>query len=235
MTIINSVKHIGIMGTAYFVSTSYSYAIEAHTSDETQAHVEGHIDNAMEHASSAEHASSGGLPQFDPTWFASQVFWLAVCFGILYVVFAKKTLPNISSTIDRRRTQIESDIETTDELTGEAEDVLSAYQTKLKESRGNARTVIMDAEKSIRDNEEKAHNEFLEMTEGAISKAEASINEAKDKASKDIEKIAGEIAIETAKKLLNQDIDSSNVESIISKISKDGKTSSKSKTAKKAA
>ncbi len=229
MTINNSVKHIGAMGMVYLLSISSSYAGDTlATSAETQEHIDG----AVEHA---EHASSGGLPQFDPTWFASQVFWLAISFAILYIVFAKKTLPNISSTIDRRRTQIESDIETTDELTKEAEDVLAAYQEKLKDSRSKARSVIMDTEKAIRDNEEKAHNEFLEKTEDAISKAEATIEKAKGKASKDIEKIAGEIAVETAKKLLNHDIDSSNVESIISKISKDGNSSSKNKTAKKAA
>ena len=34
-------------------------------------------------------AESGGMPQLNPEFWISQIFWLTITFGILYVVFSK--------------------------------------------------------------------------------------------------------------------------------------------------
>ena len=54
----------------------------------------------------AEHA---GLPQMDVGTFPSQIFWLVVTFGLLFLVLSRMTLPMIAGAIgaaaqpDRRR------------------------------------------------------------------------------------------------------------------------------------
>lgn len=179
---------------------------------------------------------AGGLPQFDPTWFASQVFWLAISFTLLYLVFARKTLPNISSAIDRRRQQIESDVETTETLTKEAEDVLEAYEARLKESQAAARLIITEMEQSLKKTAESSHDKFREKTDKTIAKTEKAIEEAKAKALKDVESVAVEVAAATAKKLIDADVDAKNIKSIVSSITKQSSaSSSKKKTTKKAA
>ena len=214
MAIMRCLISYSVAGATYVASATLSYAGEV-----------GH---------SAEHASSGGLPQFDPTWFASQVFWLFVCFALLYLIFAKKTLPSISSTIDRRRQQIESDVETTEELAKESEAVYEAYQSSLKESQAKARAVIVDMENALKAKAETNHSKFREKAEKTIAETEASIEEAKKTALKDVQKIATEVATETAKKLLERDVDAKNVKSIVSTLSKDT-VAAKKKTTKKAA
>lgn len=179
---------------------------------------------------------AGGLPQFDPTWFASQVFWLAISFTLLYLVFARKTLPNISSAIDRRRQQIESDVETTETLTKEAEDVLEAYEARLKESQAAARLIITEMEQSLKKTAESSHDKFREKTDKTIAKTEKAIEDAKAKALKDVEGVAVEVAAATAKKLIDTDVDAKNIKSIVSSITKQSSASSpKKKTTKKAA
>jgi F-type H+-transporting ATPase subunit b len=37
----------------------------------------------------AEHASGGGLPQFEFQWWIGQIFWLLIIFGVLYVLLSK--------------------------------------------------------------------------------------------------------------------------------------------------
>ena len=69
--------------TQAWAEAGHGETADPHAADATMADYEGH---------GAEHASSGGLPQFDPAWFPSQLFWLAVTFALLYVIFAKKTL-----------------------------------------------------------------------------------------------------------------------------------------------
>ncbi|XKH35022.1 hypothetical protein ACIU1J_01600 [Azospirillum doebereinerae] len=48
---------------------------------------------AAEHAPDAAHGgehASGGLPQLNPANFPTQIFWLALTFGVLYYLLSKK-------------------------------------------------------------------------------------------------------------------------------------------------
>jgi len=44
--------------------------------------------------------SAPGLPQMAPTWCATQLFWLASLFIVLYLVFSTKLLQDIHSVSD---------------------------------------------------------------------------------------------------------------------------------------
>jgi F-type H+-transporting ATPase subunit b len=54
--------------------------------------------------------ASGGLPQFDPSWWAGQIVWLLIIFAVLYAVLAKVLLPKVGGTIDAREGRIAGDI-----------------------------------------------------------------------------------------------------------------------------
>ncbi|MFT6106608.1 MAG: F-type H+-transporting ATPase subunit b [Rickettsiales bacterium] len=47
------------------------------------------------------------MPQFDPSSFASQIFWLAICFGALYVAMSRVFLPRIRDIFQTRNIGIE--------------------------------------------------------------------------------------------------------------------------------
>ena len=54
----------------------------------------------------AQSAESGGMPQLNPEFWVSQIFWLLLTFGILYIVLSKFILPKISSNLEARKSQI---------------------------------------------------------------------------------------------------------------------------------
>jgi F-type H+-transporting ATPase subunit b len=83
-------------------------------------------------------ASEGGLPQLDPEWFASQIFWLAVHFAVLYVVAATLILPRIAQALDRRETKLAGDLETADKLGKEASILKTAHEASLSSARTEA-------------------------------------------------------------------------------------------------
>ena len=56
-------------------------------------------------------AESGGMPQLDPEFWISQIFWLTITFGILYLVLSKFILPKISSNLELRKSKIQENIE----------------------------------------------------------------------------------------------------------------------------
>ena len=51
-------------------------------------------------------AESGGMPQLNPEFWISQIFWLTLTFGTLYVILSKLILPKISANLETRKSQI---------------------------------------------------------------------------------------------------------------------------------
>ena len=45
---------------------------------------------------SAQSGESGGMPQLNPEFWVSQIFWLVLTFGLLYIILSKLILPKIS-------------------------------------------------------------------------------------------------------------------------------------------
>jgi len=56
-------------------------------------------------------AESGGMPQLNPEFWISQIFWLTLTFGILYLVLSKFILPKISNNLESRKSKILENIE----------------------------------------------------------------------------------------------------------------------------
>ena len=56
-------------------------------------------------------AESGGMPQLDPEFWISQIFWLVLTFGVLYIDLSKLILPKISANLELRKSQIQENIE----------------------------------------------------------------------------------------------------------------------------
>jgi F-type H+-transporting ATPase subunit b len=94
----------------------------------------------------AEHA---GLPQMNVGTFPSQIFWLVVTFGLLFVVLWRKTLPMIESGIGQRRGRIEGDLGTAEKFRKEAQSALAAYEEALALARARARQLADENKKIV--------------------------------------------------------------------------------------
>lgn len=190
---------------------TFSFAVLAASSVAVWAEPahEGEIEEAI------EHASSGGLPQFDPTWFPSQIFWLAVMFGLLYFVFARKTLPTMSATIDNRRNQIESDMSEAETLTEEAQKVQSEYEANLAAAREEATKASIAMEQEIKEKAANAQNTFRERAEKDMAATEKAIDKARTETMQEIETIVAGLTAEATKKLAGLELSKSDVQKVI--------------------
>jgi F-type H+-transporting ATPase subunit b len=163
--------------------------------------------HALEEPHGAAHGgSSGGLPQFDPTWFASQIFWLAITFSVLYLWFSRKTLPEISGVIANRREHIQSDLDTADKLALEAEFVQNSYEHKLDQARTEARSILDGAGTVMTAKAAQAMESLRERTEREMAIAETRITAARSKAMTEINSVAAQAALDVAYKLAGLDI-----------------------------
>jgi F-type H+-transporting ATPase subunit b len=94
---------------------------------------------AMDHAA-AGHEGGGSFPPFDQLdTFPSQIFWLAVTFGILYFVLSTYLLPKIQKAISDREGAIARDVEEAGALSRKADDAVKAFEQRIAEARVRAR------------------------------------------------------------------------------------------------
>ncbi len=180
------------------------------------------VDHAMLDAASIEESASG-LPQFDPTWFASQVFWLLVMFSVLYAVFSRRSLPALSSIIENRKNHIQADLELAEKLTSEAEVTQAAYEKSLSGARNQSTQMLGDIHASIQTTKNEQSEAFRQKSETAIHAAEQRLTEAKDKALSEISDIVADVAAQAVEKIIGMPTDAGQARSIVSRLSDDKK------------
>ena len=87
-------------------------------------------------------AESGGMPQLDPEFWFSQIFWLIFTFGLLFFILSKFILPNISSNLENRKSQILENIEKAEEQRQESENKIKEFDKIIYESKVQAKNKL---------------------------------------------------------------------------------------------
>ena len=160
-------------------------------------------------------AESGGMPQLNPEFWISQIFWLTLTFGILYIVLSKLILPKISSNLELRKSQIQENIEAADKQREESEKKLKEFEEIILKNKLAAKNIFkLTQEKALKDINSK--REILEkQIDDEIKKAEQEINELKKTAPEKINRIAIETSSEILKNLIGAEVNSSSISAIV--------------------
>ena len=165
-------------------------------------------------------AESGGMPQLNPEFWVSQIFWLTLTFGILYIVLSKIILPKISANLELRKSQIQENIEAAEKQRKSCETKLREYDDIVLKSRLDAKNIFKNArEKAIKDINLKKEALDKQIDE-EIKRTEQEIKVLKKDAPEKINKIAVETSSELVKKLIGADINNSSISAIVSDLFK---------------
>jgi F-type H+-transporting ATPase subunit b len=192
---------------AFAAQTSEHGPVEAH---------EAAVDAA--HGAAADVAHGGekmGLPQFDPSSFPSQVFWLAIAFAVLYFFFSRKTLPEISQVIENRHEHIQSNIDAADKLRREAENVHKSYEEALDNARQDAAKFYADAEDAVTAVTTTKLAAFREKSQKQIEETESKLAKSKAEVMEDMNGIAAEIASKAAEKIVGIPADLNEAKNVV--------------------
>jgi F-type H+-transporting ATPase subunit b len=121
----------------------------------------------------------GGPPPFPPfvkEHFPSQLFWLALCFVVLYVLMAKVALPRVGAILEARRARIAADLAQAQRHKEESEAAMAAYEKALADARNRAQVIanetrdkLMGEADAVRKLLERGLNAKLEEAEQTIA------------------------------------------------------------------
>jgi F-type H+-transporting ATPase subunit b len=159
---------------------------------------------------------AGAFPPMDATTYPSQIFWLVVFFGLLYVLMSRLALPRMAQVLERRHSAIAGDLAKASALKNETELAIQSYEKALADARAGAQAIASETRARI-GGEVESERAALDKTLAArIADAEARIAASKTLAMKDGGDVAAETAAEIVAELTGTQVSKADVAKAIS-------------------
>ena len=165
-------------------------------------------------------AESGGMPQLNPEFWISQIFWLTLTFGILYLVLSKLILPKISANLESRKSQILENIEAAEKQREDSETKLKEYEEIITKNRLDAKTIFNQAREKVLKDINAKRDVLDKQIDEEIFKAEEEIKTLRENAPDKINKIAIETSFELVQKLIGAEVNNSSISAIVDDLSR---------------
>ena len=161
-----------------------------------------------------------GMPQLNPEFWASQIFWLILIFSSLYIIIWKIFLPKITDSIENRKSRVIGDLNETQKLKENAEKKLDEYNKIIEDTKKEAKSIIESSNKKLENDINSKKQKFNEEIEKELMTIEKEIKSLKKTSISNINRIAVEISSEIVNQIVETKVNASNVSAIVKDISK---------------
>ena len=155
---------------------------------------------SIEHTPAAEHGK--GFPPFNPETFASQLVWLVLVFGALYLLMSRVALPRIGTIIDARRQSVEGDLAEAKHLKDSSDSAIMAYEKALADARGRAQALANETREKYAAEAETARKELDAALNNRLAEAEKTIAVRRTAAMANVQGIAVDTAAAIVERMI---------------------------------
>jgi F-type H+-transporting ATPase subunit b len=156
-----------------------------------------HTETGVAHDAGHE---SAVFPPFDQTTYASQLLWLAITFGLFYVLMKKVIVPRVGGILEDRHGRIAQDLDEAARLKAEADAAIETYEKELSAARAKAGSIAAAAREAAKTKADADRAAIEAELAEKLAAAEARISSIKEQAFADV----GTIAEETATAIVDQ-------------------------------
>ncbi len=163
------------------------------------------------------------MPQFDPTFYAPQLFWLLVTFVVLYILMSTLAMPKIGAVLEDRQRKIDDNLDKAAKLKAEAEAAIAAYEQALAESRAEAQKILRESADALARQSEAKQKELGDRLAAQIKAGEARIGAAKEQALAHVRDVAVDVAKSAAGKLTGVTLDDSKIAGAVAAAMQEGR------------
>ena len=165
-------------------------------------------------------AAGAGMPQLDPTYWASQTFWLILVFSILYISIAKFYLPKIKKNLDDRENKIKEDLDEANNLKNLSEKKLEEYKVILENSKKEVTKILLESKKKLEADILTKKDVMEKEIEIEITKAQKDIHDLKKNSINAINSISKEITSNIIEKISGDSLNENSIKATVDDISK---------------
>jgi F-type H+-transporting ATPase subunit b len=139
-------------------------------------------------------AERGAFPPFDHGTFPSQLFWLVVCFALLYLITARLVQPRVGGIIEGRKNKVAGDLAEASRFKTESEQAIAAYEKALADARTRAQTIATETRDRLHAEAERNRKSLEDQLNARLAAAETEIAGTKNAAMTNVRGIAAEAA-----------------------------------------
>ena len=94
-------------------------------------------------------AAEAGMPQLDPTYWASQAFWLVLIFTALYLALSNLFIPKVKDNIDSRENKIKDDLDEAQKLKNLAEQKSKEYELSIENAKKEVQKIFFESKNEL--------------------------------------------------------------------------------------
>ena len=155
------------------------------------------------------------MPQFEPTWFASQIFWLIIVFFVFYRLLKTMIIPNVAGVLADRDARIQGDLDLAQKRRDELEAMRTAYEADLAKARADAQAELGAAQTRMAAQQAAALEEVSKELAAQAGKAEERISAEKAIALADLRSVAVDVAAAASGRLTSGSVDRAQIEAAV--------------------
>ncbi len=154
---------------------------------------ESAVNHAVQTLETVEHHEVA-FPPFDSSTFASQIFWLAISFGVLFYLMHKVIVPRIGGIFEDRQGRIQGDLAEAERMKQESDAAIATYERELADAHRTAAALANDTRAQLNADLAARRAEVEAKLAADVTAAEARIAEIKASAMAEV----GTVATDTA-------------------------------------
>jgi F-type H+-transporting ATPase subunit b len=151
------------------------------------------VSEGAEHGAGTEHAP-GAFPPFESANFAPLIIWLALSFGLLYLLMSKIALPRVEGILHARAGKIRDDLKEAHLFRAKSQEAAEANDKKIADAKAAAQAVAQETQTKLNAESEAKRHALEADLNGKLVAAEAQIAQKKAEAMSHVGDIAKEAA-----------------------------------------
>jgi F-type H+-transporting ATPase subunit b len=160
-------------------------------------------------------SAEAGMPQLDPTYWASQSFWLILIFIALYLALSNLFIPKIKNNIDNRENKIKNDLDEAQKLKNLAEKKFKEYELSIENAKKEVQKIIFESKNKLNLEIQGKKKEFEKEIEIEIERAEKEIEHLKKDSLVNISAISEEMASNVIEQISGEPMNQSSIKAAI--------------------
>lgn len=156
------------------------------------------------------------MPQLNPEFFVSQLFWLVVTFSFLFVFLWRVSLPRIGNVLEKRERKITDDLTAAKELQAEASKIQEEIENQLKQARTDSSEMIKSSTIALQDKAQTELKKLDKELETKIDESAKAIDKSKSESVSQIREQIHEITKLTLSKVATFNVSDEEIKKAVS-------------------
>ena len=151
------------------------------------------------------------MPQLNPEFFVSQLFWLVVTFSFLFIFLWRVSLPRISTVLEKRQNKINENLSYAKELQEQAIEIEKKINKQISSAKEETENKIKKAILTLQDNTSTKLSDLDNELEEKFLNSEKEIIKNRDEQMKNLDQEIINITKITVSKISDLDISNDDV------------------------